>query len=226
MSALSKHWEQMAGRYVALSRRERALVALALLLGPLLIANSLLLEPLAARQKSLQSALAVQRTTLAEMQGQVTSLQQQLQVDPDAARLTELKTLQAERIYLDDQIRQIGGSFVRPDEMNGLLESLLSRQPGLRLVSLKTLVPQSLRPQADGDVAAEAKAPGFDLLRHGVEIRIEGSYEDLQAYLLHLEKLNAKVLWGGLKYQVLAYPKAEMTLTLYTLSTDSAWLSL
>lgn len=226
MSALSRPWQQMGSRYAALSRRERALVAVALLLGPLLIANSLLLDPLAARQKSLQSSVAVQRTMLAEMQGQVTLLQQQLQVDPDAPGRTELKTLQAERVYLDDRIRQIGGSFVRPDEMNGLLESLLSRQPGLRLVSLKTLVPQSLRPPLEGDTAAEAKAPGFDLFRHGVEIRIEGSYDDLQAYLAHLEKLNAKVLWGGLKYQVLAYPKAEMTLTLYTLSTDSAWLSL
>lgn len=226
MSALSRSWQQMGSRYAALSRRERALVAVALLLGPLLIANSLLLDPLAARQKSLQSSVAAQRTMLAEMQGQVTLLQQQLQVDPDAPGRSELKTLQAERVYLDDQIRQIGGSFVRPDEMNGLLESLLSRQPGLRLVSLKTLVPQSLRPQVDGDAAVEAKAPGFDLFRHGVEIRIEGSYDDLQAYLAHLEKLNAKVLWGGLKYQVLAYPKAEMTLTLYTLSTDSAWLSL
>jgi MSHA biogenesis protein MshJ len=233
MKALLMRWKQLEARYLTLTRRERLLVAAAVAFGPLFILNTLLLEPLEARKRNLNTALSAQQRTLTDMQGQVFVLQQQLQNDPDAAKRTELDGLIAERAVLDGQISAFKASLVRPAEMNGLLEGLLSRQPGLRLVSLKTLAPKSIRPApvvppAQG--AAPQPAPTFDLFRHGMEIRIEGNYSDLLAYLVHLEQLNAKLLWGELDYQVLEMsaesPKAEMTLTVYTLSTDSAWLSL
>ena len=94
-------------------------------------------------------------------------------------------------------------------------------------VSLKTLAPQSVLPV--GEVKAGDAKPverSFDLYRHGVEIRLEGSYGQLQAYLAQLEKLQQKLLWGKLEYRVIDYPKAELTLTVYTLSPDRTWLAL
>ena len=70
------------------------------------------------------------------------------------------------------------------------------------------------------------KARSFDLYRHGVEIRLEGSYGELQAYVTQLEQLQQRLVWGQLQYKVLEYPRAEMSLTVYTLSPDRAWLSL
>lgn len=236
MKTLVMRWKQLEARYLTLTRRERLLVAAALVFAPLFILNTLLLEPLDVRKRNLNTALSAQQRTVTDMQGQVLVLQQQLQNDPDAAKRAELEGLVAERALLDGQISAFKASLVRPADMNGLLEGLLSRQPGLRLVSLKTLPPKSIRPapattQAQGTQGAVApQAPAFDLFRHGMEIRIEGNYADLLAYLVHLEQLNSKLLWGELDYQVLEtsaeFPKAEMTLTVYTLSTDSAWLSI
>jgi len=72
----------------------------------------------------------------------------------------------------------------------------------------------------------ETAERSFDLYRHGVEIRLEGSYGQLQAYLAQLEKMPQHLLWGQLSYRVIDYPKAEMTLTVYTLSPDRSWLAL
>lgn len=111
--------------------------------------------------------------------------------------------------------------------MNGLLESLLSRHAGLRLVSLKTLAPQSVLPVvAVKEGEAKPAERSFDLFRHGVEIRLEGNYGQLQAYLTQLEKLQQKLLWGALSYRVIDYPRAEMSLVVYTLSPDKTWLAL
>lgn len=230
MKSLS--WAELSSRYAALSRRERVLVALALVLGPLLIGNALLLDPQAARSKGMKNTIATESASLAAMQSQVTNLQQELSVDPDSGRKSELTALGEERQRLDEQLRQFGTVLVRPEDMNGLLERLLARHAGLRLVSLKTLAPQSvLRGKADAKAEAKeteavAAERSFDLYRHGVEIRLEGSYGQLQAYLAQLEKLPQRLLWGQLSYRVTDYPRAEMTLIVYTLSPDKTWLTL
>jgi MSHA biogenesis protein MshJ len=238
MSALNERWKQLSSRYAALSRREQVMVALALILGPLLIGNSLLLDPQWGRSKALQNSIATESSTLETMMTQVAALQQQLGIDPDAGKKAELANLTAQRDQLDEQLRIIGSALVRPEEMNALLEHLLAGHAGLRLVSLKTLVPQSvLRPKEAGKAADGKPADGkpadskpversFDLYRHGVEIRLEGNYGQLQAYLSQLEKLPQRLLWGQLSYRVVEYPRSEMTLTVYTLSPDKTWLTL
>lgn len=228
MNSLRRQWQQLNSRYAALSRRERILVALALLLGPLLIGNALLLGPQQARAKSLEIGISTQQASTTQLQAEIISLQQQLDSDPNAGRKAELAALNAERDKLDEQLRQFGAVLVRPEEMNGLLERLLARQSGLRLLSLKTLAPQSALQQGDAAKDGDGKPVerSFDLYRHGVEIRLEGSYAQLHAYLAQLEKLPQRLLWGALSYRVIEHPKAELTLTVYTLSPDKSWLAL
>lgn len=226
MNALS--WKQVASRYAALTRRERILVALGLVLGPLLIGNALFVDPQSTLAKGIRNTIATESASLAGLQAQAMSLQQQLNIDPDAGQKSELAALSAERDKLDEQLRQFGTSLVRPEDMNVLLERLLARHSGLRLVSLKTLAPQSVISQKAAAKDGEGKPVErtFDLYRHGVEIRLEGSYGQLQAYLTQLEKLPQRLLWGQLSYRVIEYPRSEMTLTVYTLSPDKTWLTL
>lgn len=233
MKSLRQRWAELQARYAALSRREQLLLAAALIVGPLLVGNALIADPQRARAAALQRDIARQSSSLAEMQAQVVQLQQQLSGDPDAQAKAELAALKAERARLDDELQTFGSTLVRPDETNALLERLLARQSGLRLVSLKTLAPSGVLADAakNAEKGAEKgaeKAPErqFDLYRHGVEIRVEGNYGDLLDYVAQLERLQKKLLWGQLRYKVLDYPKAEMTLMLYTLSPDRAWLAL
>jgi len=221
-------------RYAALSVREKRLVAAALIIVPLLVCYSLLIDPQFARAKALGSSIVQQSGALTELQGQVVTLQQQLQIDPDAGAKAELASLKLEQERLDGELRKLGKTLVRPEEMNGLLESLLARHAGLRLLSLKTMAPQSVLGAstvatdkgADKAPPAKLEARSFDLYRHGVEIRLEGSFSELQAYLVQLEALQKRLLWGQLQYKVTEYPTAEMSLMVYTLSPDRTWLAL
>ncbi|PKO37635.1 MAG: hypothetical protein CVU33_12150 [Betaproteobacteria bacterium HGW-Betaproteobacteria-6] len=229
MNALRRQWKQLGHKYAALTRRERLLLAAALVFGPLLIGHALFVDPQWKRGKALQNTITTESASLATMQTQAAGLQRELGIDPDAGRKAELAALVTQRDQLDEQLRQLGSALVRPEEMNGLLERLLASNAGLRLISLKTLAPQSVLLR---DKAQEKEADGkpversFDLYRHGVEIRLEGSYGQLQGYLAQLEKLPQRLLWGQLSYRVSEYPRAEMTLTVYTLSPDKTWLTL
>lgn len=220
-------WSRLNDRYAAMTQRERLLTAVAVVLGPLLIGYTVFVDPPSARARGLEATLAGEQASAVRLQAEVAGMQQQLAVDPDAGRKADLAVLMAERTKLDDQLRQFSSVLVRPEQMNGLLESLLSRHAGLRLLSLKTLAPQSVLPVAEvKEGEAKPLERSFDLYRHGVEIRLEGNYGQLQAYLAQLEKLPQKLLWGPLSYRVIDYPRAEMTLVVYTLSPDKLWLAL
>lgn len=230
MRQLRQLWLQLNGRYVVLSRREKVLLAAALVITPLLFGEMLILDPQRGLVKGVERSIAQQLSSLAELQSQVGSLQQQLQNDPDAASKAELVALVAEQIRLDGELRRLGTTLVRPEEMNSLLEGLLTRHTGLRLLSLKTLAPRSVlgdKATASGQ-GAESKPDErkFDLYRHGVEIRLEGNYAELQTYVTQLEQLPQRLLWGPLQYKVVEYPRAEMNVMVYTLSADRVWLSL
>lgn len=226
MKNLSLTWKRLNERYAALTRRERLLVAAALVLVPLLVVETLVLDPQRARNRALERSLAQQSASVGELGAQVTSLQQRLLLDPDAGAKAEIAALKAEQRAVESELQRLGTTLVRPEEMNGVLESLLAGHAGLRLISLKTLQPQSVLGGAEAAGAAGQPAARFDLYRHGVELRLEGSFADLQDYLKRLEQLPQRLLWGELQYEVLVYPKAEMRLTVHTLSADRSWLAL
>lgn len=225
MSAAKTPLAGVAARYNALSPREKAMVALALVFGPLLVGNSLFVDPPFAKARSLRQAVEQQRLGLADAKAQIANLEAQLQVDPDAPKKAELAGVQQKLLGADERLKKLSDSLVPPAEMNHLLEHLLAKHGGLRLVSLKTLAPESiLTPPAKAeDKPAERQ---FDIFRHGIELRLEGGYFELLAYLDQLEKAEKKLLWGPVRLTVETHPKALLTVTVYTLAADRAWLSL
>ncbi|MDQ2821257.1 MAG: type II secretion system protein M [Pseudomonadota bacterium] len=79
-------------------------------------------------------------------------------------------------------------------------------------------------PAAQPSIAAPAMA-GL-LYRHGVQVTVRGSYLDMVDYMAALEGLPTQLFWGGAQFQVEEYPRAQLTLTLYTLSLDRKWMKL
>ena len=134
----------------------------------------------------------------------------------------------------DTELRSFGTSLVKAADMLPLLDHMLAQSGGLRLRNMQSLARTELAAAAARAVApgAAASAPaasgeaGPVLYRHGVELTVEGSYADLLAYLNALEAMPQRVLWGGVQMKVAQYPKALLTLRLYTLSMDRGWLEL
>ena len=60
--------------------------------------------------------------------------------------------------------------------------------------------------------------------RHGVRLRLQGSYSDIYDYLQLLEQLPRHFYWQSLHYQVGKYPQGTVELILYTLGDSKEFI--
>lgn len=225
-----KPWQEklqkLGQRFDARLPRERALLAAAAVGGIVLLGNAFFIDPPLARSRQLHRQAGQQMEETRTLAAQAGALKTQLAADPDAARKAEITQLKAELAGVEADLKALEGNFVAPDQMNGLLEQLLSSHSRLRLLSLKSLPPVNLAEAKKGEGTAESSGSPLGLYKHGVEIRLEGSYADLYAWLLQLEGTQRKLLWGDARLTVIEHPRTVLTLTVYTLSTDKAWLAI
>lgn len=227
---MKESWRKLAARYDALLLRERWLIAAAILGGIALIGYSLYVEPALQRAKLAERSLTEQRAQLSALQAQSIALQTPEQ-DPEVAARAELEGLKKKLDELSARVSLLESSLVPPQRMPALLEDMVGGKSGLRLLSLKTL---PLSPLLEKKAGAEASAvdksvdmpasTSVGLFKHGVEIRLEGSYQELVAYLERLEQAKSKLLWSRISLAAEQHPKLVLTLTVYTLSLDRAWL--
>lgn len=236
---MKEQWKIYAARIDALSLRERVMVFVAAVFVVVYILFALMIEPAQKREKLFAAQALQQQTELQALQQQVQVMGQRL-ADPDGAARTRRDELQAQISGIDDSLRSMQQSLVPAQRMNTLLQSMLARNPRLQLVSMRTLPLSTLvekraatpaSPDAPAPQSAQAAQAAPDsasgegnVFKHGVEVRIAGSYADLYDYLTRLEKLPAHMFWSRAKLEASNYPRVTLTVTIYTLSLDKAWL--
>lgn len=228
MSALQARWQEWSKRFGALQPREKYLVIAALAVAILFGGYSLWIEPGMLQAERLKKTLAQQQAEQAQLQEQVAALAAR-NGDPDAANRDALDRQRAELVATEGEIGTFGAALVPPQRIPALLQTLLARHRGLTLVSLATLPPRPLIEMPPGSEAGKPKAeqtalPGGNLYKHGIEVKLAGSYQDLLAYVAELDASPQKLLRGGMRLVVRQHPVSELTLTVYTLSLDSTWL--
>lgn len=238
MRSWKSSWHRLSIRIDRMSLRERALVFGTTVVLLLSIINSLVLSPMAARDRSLLQQLQQDEQKIATMNAQIMGLTSSFNTDPDALLRNRLVMLRDQSERSGKALNDIQSNLVAPQRMTALLEDILRRNHGLRLVSLKTL-PVSSLVETEGvpslkSVGEPAKMTGATkpitatnpVYRHGVELTVAGSYAELVHYLTELETLPWHMFWGKADLVVDVYPKVNLTLRLYTLSLDPAWLTL
>jgi MSHA biogenesis protein MshJ len=57
-----------------------------------------------------------------------------------------------------------------------------------------------------------------------MRIELKGQYLDIVRYLRALESMPAKVFWGEVQFESEKYPVSRITLVIYTISLNKAWL--
>lgn len=221
---MKAYWQKLANRYASLQPRERQLVAAAVLVAVGFVGFTLLVDPPRERARTLRQQIAQQQGEVANLQAQVTTLQSQ-RTDPDAANRSAMARTQTYLADTDDQLRRLDGSLVAPEQMGQLLRSVLARHRGLTLVSLRTLPPEPLIKHAPAEGEADVAPTRDNLYKHGLEIRVAGSYADLTGYVEELENSPQRLLWERLSLAVVRYPRNELTIRVYTLSRNADWLT-
>lgn len=233
----------LAKRIDGMTLRERGVIFAASAIVLFSLFNSLVWDRQAAKQKRLQAQIQENQQKAAEVQTQILQKAYAIKHDPDAQEKARLKELEQRIEQTRDDLSRLQMSLVSPDKMPDLLEGILKRQGGLKLVSMKSLPPELLNQSQQDETQPAAQkltaaipipgtpakpaAPARGVIyKHGVELVVQGGYTELMGYLVALEGVKWQLFWGRAKLNSTAYPAASLTLTLYTLSTDEKWLNL
>ena len=240
MTALSANWAQWAEKFAALTRRERAIVAAALVFGGGFLIFNFGIDPFLVKARSATRVELAARTELAQQDAMVAMLKTQ-NVDPDAANRKRLAQARLDLAAVSERLARFESGMVPPARMQAFLEGLLAKNRAIELLSLKTLAVTLVgtpAPAEKVEAAAGAAAPGKDkpahpgaapatgegIYQHGIEIRLAGSYNDLLGYLAELERMPQRVMWNSVSLVVEKHPRNVMVLRVYTLSLDKNWL--
>ena len=243
MSALSARWARWAAKFAALTRRERIIVASALVLGGGFLILNFGIDPSLVASRNATRAETAARAELAQQQALVAMLKAQ-NADPDAANRSRLAKARQDLAAVSERLASFEAGMVPPARMQAFLEGLLARNRNIELLGLKTLPVTQVGASAvadKADAATSAVAPpakdaakdagkerpapaGDGIYQHGIEIRLAGSYNDLLNYLAELERMPQRMMWNSVSLTVEKYPRNVLVLRVYTLSLDRNWL--
>lgn len=207
--------------------RERLMIFAALAILLVSLVDALLFAPLRVQQQKLALQVAQQQEQVQAAQGQLkemSAVEQGHQLD---ALRSQVAKLQQQFAVGTANLESRRDKLVSPERMTDLLEQVLGKNGHLQLVSLETgaAIPLGSATRSEAMTQAhEVDGKRAQVYRHDVKLTVRGSYPDLVQYLTALEKLSGQMYWSSAKMTVLNYPVTEMTLTVYTLSMDAAWL--
>lgn len=227
MRALLK---RLAERMDAASLRERALIFIALLVLVATFMDTVLIDAQVTKEKRLRREIAARQAETAALQDKLGQLVSARAADPDRALRERLELVHGEITVIEARILEEQRRFTDPRQMRAVLEEMLARNARVTLVGMNSLATTLLTDsRSDAPQAKRAADAGASsersVYRHGIELRVAGSYLDLLAYLKELERLPTQLYWGGA--EMIAEPFSAVTLkvTVYTLSLDKSWLN-
>lgn len=214
-------------RFNKLSLREALLLATAISLFVLFIVYLLLLLPQQKKIKSSQLLIQSQQAELASIKSMIALKEKEVALN--------LKSLQENLIARDELQKQVdeiniffGQSDPSTSQVGALIKELLSANPGLTLMSLKTLpavlfyTPPQQGAANGSDLQNLALKAQGNIYKNGVEVIVKGKYMALLSYMENMQNYPKRLFWSEAKLDVSAYPEAVLTLVIYSLSEQSS----
>jgi MSHA biogenesis protein MshJ len=244
---MNQQWKLFLAKFEALSKRERVIVFVALGLLLLFLGNIFVLEPQLKQQKILKLKHESDLLQNSALQMEIAQRSAAIKTDPDAEVKQRIADVRNRLLQMDVELAGVHKNLVRPERMDTLLENILRRNKRLQLISLRSLPVVNLMDVAsasdtstggasttatvgaEGLLANPGQGGGIDersIYKHEVELILQGNYLDMLSYMRELESMPERVYWSKSSLKVIEYPKASLSLHLFTLSLEKKWLNL
>lgn len=216
-------------KFNALAMRERALIGGAALVIVFLLLDAILLAPQREAERKaaqqLQNLLSEEQRLTSEMAVAMNASKN----DPDRVRKQQITSLKQQMEEVEQSLTHISAGLIPADQLTAVLQQMLRESQSLALLSIQTLPTEVMTLEEENSTQNndDAFAPsGSDVqnavavFRHPVELTFRGGFTAVTDYLQRLESLSWRLYWDELRYEVVDYPMAEVSLKVYTLSTE------
>jgi MSHA biogenesis protein MshJ len=246
---MKEKWLQLKSRYESFAIRERCLMVGAVAAVVYLLWDFVVLQPMAGEMKILVARERVANQALQTGEAEVNVLTAIAKKDPNIELKRNLQELQEKLRQLDSQLDTLSAGLVAAEKLPKVLHFVLQKSDvalisgvvqvsgvavrpsgGLTIASMATLPPEEVLLSKEKTVAAvstseadPAAAPALEtvkIYKHGVNLKLAGDFVSAVRYLQALEQSEWRFYWESLKYQVSSYPRAEIHLKVFTLSSQ------
>jgi MSHA biogenesis protein MshJ len=216
------NWESMMKWLNARHARERAILLVAGLgiLG--MVWLTFVHDVLTAAKAEQSRNITIAEGLIAEEQNSQNQIRSTYTTDPNVYAQTRQRELRDAANEASARLDRLYGELISPQQMAQVLVTLLQRETALNLVSLSNSPSEALISTA---AATEAGTDaGVQVFKHGLHLVFEGSFIDTVYYLRSLEALDSNFFWESLEFELGEYPTGEISLDIYTLSTEQGWI--
>jgi len=216
-------------RFNAMSLRERAAIAVAVLALIVLLWDQVWMSPLSARKVQITQEIGAIQKSLVSL---AESIEGRAHDNPLNAAVAQKQELVRSLAAVDLELASASSDLIPPQRMLSVLRDVLDERPGLRLISMRNLPVESLASiaqQGSQDSGLAPQQPNMAATTtgpyiHSMEMIIDGSYLDVLRYLQAVEALPWHFYWQALELKTTEFPTNRVRIRLSTLSMDKEWL--
>jgi len=228
---MNKQWQEYSDNFLKLTMREQYLIFLSGLVAVFFIIFYLFIDAQMINiKKSSQQMIRLQSSNQT-LKISVLEMQSALQRDPNEETINKIAQFEAKLAKIDTKLLTLTSDLISPVQMRYALLDLLKLKKGVSLLSFELLGAQPLldKPEsstADDKISSvpETNHSQLNLYRHGIKLKLSGSYFDLRDYLLQLEKLSWKFFWQDFNFKLTEYPQSELEIEMYSLGTKKEFV--
>jgi MSHA biogenesis protein MshJ len=234
---MNKQWQEYSEKYLLLTIREQYLILLTGLVIVFFIPFYAFIDAnIIENRRSTQEIMRLQSSNQA-LKISTLEMEAALKRDPNEDTRKKIAQYEVKLAKVDEKLLALTTELISPVQMRYALLDLLKLEKGVSLLSFELLGAQPLisnqTPTDEMSETTKEQKPaieniespvGLNLYRHGVKIKLSGSYFELQNYLLQLEKLSWKFFWQDFNYELKKYPKSELEIEMYSLGTKKEFV--
>jgi MSHA biogenesis protein MshJ len=216
--------------YEKISVREQHIILSAFVVLLLLVGYLFTIEPMLLNNAELMEKEEKLVNSNRSLSDQIMQTKNKKRQDPNEPLREQLSKIIAQSDSEQKKINLLTQALVAPKQMISLLESVLTQDKQLKLISLSNLPEEAL--SLEGKSLAVSANAAVDtsnitndktradalIYKHTFEIELEATYDSALSYLKRLDGLPWQLFWQDLKYESTQYPKGKLNIRIYTLS--------
>ncbi len=226
-------WQEYSDKFSALTPREQYIIFGAAMFLTVYLMFTLVIEGNLISIKQDKAKVVTLTASNNTAERTIVMYEDALKDDPNAAINEQISRAKAALGEVDKELLTLTSELINPIQMRAALIDLLSLESGVSLMAFEVLAPNAIyaNTKVSEDLSADqdkadtpTSAPTVGLYQHGIKLKLKGRYGALQAYLQRLEGLRWKFFWQQFELNVVEYPNNELSVTLYSLSTQREFL--
>jgi len=214
-----RHWRRLKRVHATRTDSERRLLVLGAVAIAWFVADTLLIGPSYASFKAASTRYNKVSAELSSKRAESQRVSHDVEV-MTAQLKDEVETVRKRVAQQRKDIESFQSGLVPAREMRQVLQGLLARTDGVRLVSMKTLAPDETAKLIPG----VQDVPG--MYRHGLDVKVTGGFNNLYEWLASAERLPRRLLWSGMRLELDEEQRLSLSVRVITLSPDAVPLEI